>query len=296
MGSSRLPGKVLVDLGGMRALHLLLARLQVDPTLRLVVATTDNPRDDVVAEAAGRANVAVFRGSEHDVLGRYAAALAEHRSDEVVRITGDCPLMDPQIVRDALELHRRAGADYTSNVHPRSYPKGLDVEVLSVGALRQADREAADPVEREHVTPFVVRHPRRFALAGIWCGQDLSSQRWTLDTADDAAHLRKIVEALSDPVSVPWREILRSTPCSRPAEAALILESEGPPPAGSAPWRKSFAVVRHGSRIGTVAAVVDDGGVTTIESDLEPPDVQAAAGALRDRLAADVQITRWHPT
>lgn len=157
-GSTRLPGKVLADLAGMPMLELQLRRLLPLTTrtdARIVVATTDLAADDPVAALADELGVAVVRGAADDVLGRFSIALVRHPSDLVVRLGADSPLTDPFVVGAAIDLHRAAEADYTSNTLPRSYPQGLDVEVLSARALRAAELEADDPVDvfaagREH--------------------------------------------------------------------------------------------------------------------------------------------------
>lgn len=214
MGSTRLPGKVLMDLGGRPMLTLLLERLgRLD--LPVVVATSTAPSDDQVTEVAAAAGADVVRGSEHDVLGRYLAALDQHPADHVVRITADCPMTDPAIVRSVVDLHLRTGADYTSNVLPRTFPKGLDVEVVRSGSLRQAATDASTPSEREHVTPHLYRHPERFALANLSSGSDLGRHRWTVDTAEDLDRLRSMLRKLGDdvdPARVPWTDLAAVAP------------------------------------------------------------------------------------
>jgi spore coat polysaccharide biosynthesis protein SpsF len=141
-GSTRLPGKVLADLGGEPLLAFMLRRLRPIAVDRLVVATSDDRRDDAVAAVAERAGVAVVRGPEDDVLARFAIALDAHPADTVVRLTADCPLVDPDVVDEALALHRRSGAAYTSNTLIRTFPDGLDVEVVSADALTDAASHA----------------------------------------------------------------------------------------------------------------------------------------------------------
>lgn len=208
MGSSRLPGKVLADLGGRPVLALLLRRLRQAHLDGIVVATSDLPGDDVVAQLALSMGFPVVRGPEADVLGRYLLALEEHPADDVVRITADCPLVDPAIVDSAVALHRRTDADYTSNTLERTYPDGLDVEVIRASVLRTAAAEARDPGEREHVTPFVHHHSDRFRLAALETDERLAHERWTLDTAEDLTRLRTIVGRLHDPVGATWHEVL----------------------------------------------------------------------------------------
>ncbi len=184
-----------------------LADLRVD---EVVVATSTLDRDDDVVEIARDAGRPVVRGSESDVLDRFASALVAHPADHVVRLTADCPLTDPVLVESVLARHLDRGADYTSNVFPRTFPRGLDCEVMTADALRAAHAEATDPIEREHVTPFLYRRPERFALANMRNDTPLGREGWTVDTADDLAFVRKIVAAMGDgqhPTDTfSWRE------------------------------------------------------------------------------------------
>jgi spore coat polysaccharide biosynthesis protein SpsF len=221
MGSSRLPGKVLQPLGGHPLLGFLLNRLLGLAPIPVVVATSDLDRDDPIAALATAHGAPVVRGSEHDVLARFVAVLEQFPASTVVRITADCPLTDPQLVRAVLALHDETGADYTSNVLPRSFPKGLDVEVVTAAALRAAHHEACDPREREHVTPFVYRRSERFRLANLASHRPLGGLRWTVDTADDLAALRAMVDATGDP-RASWETFL-STPPQRAGDAPREL-------------------------------------------------------------------------
>jgi spore coat polysaccharide biosynthesis protein SpsF len=231
MGSTRLPGKVLADLGGQPLLAYLLRRLAPVPSLATVVATSELGRDDEVAAVASSVGAPVVRGSEGDVLARYLVALDEYPdATHVVRITADCPLTDPAIVDQVVRRHLERGADFTSNVLPRTFPKGLDVEVARATALRTAGREARVAVEREHVMPFLYRHPERFALANVRSGLNLGDLRWTVDTPTDLEVVRTLVARFADRTDFGWREALAAdegggSPPSgelrlRPAEAA----------------------------------------------------------------------------
>ena len=135
-------------------------------------------------------------------------AVDRHPADDVVRITADCPLVDPVVVDSTLGVHRRWDADYTSNSLERTFPDGLDVEVVRSEALRAAAADAVAGDEREHVTPFFHRHPTRFRLASLEADEQLGHERWTLDTAEDLARLRAIVALLDDPVTAGWHDVL----------------------------------------------------------------------------------------
>jgi spore coat polysaccharide biosynthesis protein SpsF len=198
MSSTRLPGKVMRPLLGEPMIARQLARLarcrEID---RLVVATSDRPDDDVLAAEVARLGVAVHRGSLDDVLGRFAGALKGFGPAEaIVRLTADCPLADPQVIDACIRLQRETGADYASNALKRTYPRGLDVEVIRAGALAEAAAEAADLYEREHVTPFIYRRPERYRLADLTGPADLSRLRWTVDTPADFAFVEDVYARL----------------------------------------------------------------------------------------------------
>ena len=195
MTSSRLPGKVLEDLGGAPVLQLVLGRLAEARELQgTVLATSVDASDDPVAELGRGNGVPVVRGPLDDVLERYRLAAAEHRSDAVVRITADCPLVDPDVVDLVVRRWREGREDYVANViEPRTYPKGLDVEVVSATALTAAAEDALDPYDREHVTPFIRSRSERFAQARVALEPPYGEVRLTLDTPEDLAALRELV-------------------------------------------------------------------------------------------------------
>ncbi len=167
-GSTRLPGKVLQDLGGRPLLRFMLDRLADLRVDELVIATSTLDRDDAVVDIAfdagrpGRARLRARRA--RPVRGQRVDA---YPADHVIRLTADCPLADPVLIEAVIARHLDRGADYTSNVFPRTFPRGLDCEVMTAAALRAAHAEATDPAEREHVTPFLYRRPERFALANM---------------------------------------------------------------------------------------------------------------------------------
>ncbi len=226
-GSTRLPGKVLQDLAGRPMLRFMLDRLADLRVDQLVVATSALDRDDAVEEIAVAAGRPVVRGSEADVLDRFANALAAFPADHVVRLTADCPLADPVLIEAVLARHLDRGADYTSNVFPRTFPRGLDCEVVTAAALRTAHAEAADPAEREHVTPFFYRRPERFALANMRNDLPLGRESWTVDTAEDLAFVRQIVDGMDDD-AFSWREAWSTIGTRTPDDAdAIVLVPAG---------------------------------------------------------------------
>lgn len=198
MGSSRLPGKVLMDLAGRPVLaHVVDAAYAISGVDRVVVATSTEGSDDALAKWCDGYDVACFRGSEQDVLERFAGAAHAHDAGIVMRLTGDCPLLDPEIAGQVLALLIEGGADYASNVDPASWPDGLDCEAMTIAALETAAAEARRPSDREHVTPFLRNTKARFSTLNLTCSvPGLARHRWTLDTADDLAFLTNVAAHL----------------------------------------------------------------------------------------------------
>jgi spore coat polysaccharide biosynthesis protein SpsF (cytidylyltransferase family) len=193
MGSSRLPAKVLADIGGRPVLAHVLERAKlIDSDAILVLAIPSAASDDPLVEIGVAAGATIVRGSTDDVLDRYHQAARQTAADAVVRITGDCPLLDPAVSALVVDRFRTGDLDYASNVHPPTYPDGYDTEIISSAALAAAWREAVDPYEREHVTPFIWRRPDRFRSANVADAVDRSSWRLTLDTAEDLLQIRKL--------------------------------------------------------------------------------------------------------
>lgn len=189
-----LMGKPILE----RLLERLDAATQVD---EVVVATTTNATDDVLADLCCRMGIASYRGSEQDVLARYHEAASKFEAQTVIRLTSDCPLLDVAVISDVITAFRKpmSGAnkpDYASNMIEPTYPYGMAVEVFSAQALEEAFKESRDPVEREHVTPFIYRRPHRYALASVRLPVDFSSYRCTVDTPEDYDLVSKVFEAL----------------------------------------------------------------------------------------------------
>jgi spore coat polysaccharide biosynthesis protein SpsF len=199
MTSTRLPGKVLLEVAGKPLLEYQIERLR-RATLadQVVVATTVNEADEPIVALCRRLAVPVWRGAEHDVLARYHDAALAHHADVVVRVTSDCPVIDPQVLDATIACYLGEGGqlDYVSNSLERSFPRGLDVEVLSFKVLAEAYIEALDEEEREHVTPFLYRRPERYRLANLACPEDLSGHRWTVDTPEDFALVAHLIGGL----------------------------------------------------------------------------------------------------
>jgi len=209
MGSTRLPGKVLMDLGNRSVLARVVQRLERTQLLgKIVIATSTLAGDDVIARECENLGVAWFRGSESDVLDRYYQAAKAHAASVIVRVTSDCPLIDPELVDDTIRLCLDEKADYGSNVSPRTYPRGLDAEVFTMAALERAWREARAPHEREHVTPYIWEHPEVFHSVSLTGERDYSQYRWTVDTAEDLQLVREIYARFAPRDDFRWLEII----------------------------------------------------------------------------------------
>lgn len=196
MSSRRLPGKVLMPLQGRPMLARQIERLQRCPSMRLMVATSDHPGDDAIVSLCHELGVDCHRGSLDDVLDRVHGAASRFAAEHVVRLTGDCPLTDPDLVEITIEHHLKNACDYTSNVLERTYPDGLDVEVIRFAALDVAWREAVLPSHREHVTPFIYQRPERFKLGSVRDDRDRSALRWVVDESADLEFVSRVYAAL----------------------------------------------------------------------------------------------------
>jgi len=214
MGSSRLPGKVMKNLSGKPMLEWVIRRgeqaKKIDET---VVATTTDPSDDAVADWCEVNSVPCYRGSTYDVLDRYYQTALWRETDRIVRVTADCPLIDPNVIDDVVSLYETTGADFAANRLPppwhRTFPIGLDVEVVSFPLLERAWKEADKPFEREHVMPWFYTPEGRFKVAILDHDPDCGMHRWTADTPDDFELLQEIFRRLPDPLHASWTEVLK---------------------------------------------------------------------------------------
>jgi glutamate-1-semialdehyde 2,1-aminomutase/spore coat polysaccharide biosynthesis protein SpsF len=199
-----------MNLAGMPVLAWVVRAAQAASAVDDVwVATSGKPDDDAVAEWSRRHEIALYRGSEYDVLDRYAGAAKESSAQIVVRLTADCPFLDPEVIDATVHLQARSGAAYASNVDPRTWPRGLDCEVLTADALFTAAAEATQPFDREHVTPFVRNDRGRFPAENVPAPvTGLAEERWTLDTSADYAFLSAVAERLPSGRPPSYREVL----------------------------------------------------------------------------------------
>lgn len=198
MGSTRLPGKILKPILGEPMLARMLERVKRAKKLdTVVVATTDKPEDDATAALVKKCGVQVFRGSEKDVLDRFYRAAKEAGADTVLRLTGDCPLMDPAVIDRVVAHFQEAKGSISYSSTPNNYPEGLDTEIFTFAALEEAAREAKLPSEREHVTPYIKNHPECFVSDSWREGEgDHGVMHWSVDTQADFDFVTKVFEQL----------------------------------------------------------------------------------------------------
>ncbi len=199
MGSTRLPGKVLIDIQGKPLLAHVIYRIKEARSInRIAIATTDSGKDKAIIDFAQSQGIPYFIGSEKDVLDRFYQAAKEYGAETIIRITPDDPFKDPEVIDKVVDyyLSHKDEVDYVSNTIKPTYPEGLDVEVFSFNALEKAWQEAKKPSEREHVTPYIWNHPELFRLANIENSEDLSYLRWTLDNEADLKFTQEVYSRL----------------------------------------------------------------------------------------------------
>jgi len=200
MGSTRLPRKMMLNLVGQPVISRIFERIKYSKYIdEAWLATTNSTNDEVLASWANNNKINCFRGSEDDVLDRYYQTAKKSRADVVIRLTGDCPLLDPQIIDKVIEVYKKENGnlDYVSNVHPPTYPDGMDVEVVSFFALEEAWQSAKLKSEREHVTPYIWKKLDLYKTRNVIHDVDLSNYRWTLDTEDDLRLIEKIYREMN---------------------------------------------------------------------------------------------------
>lgn len=209
MGSTRLPGKALKDIHGRTMLARVVRRASRSTLIdALVVATTEKVADDPIISECELLGVPSFRGSEDDVLDRYYQAAKVHSADCVVRITSDCPLIDPEIIDRVVQAFLDKSPDYASNTLVKTYPRGLDTEVFSFSALERAWREASEDFQHVHVTPYIYKHPELFRTLSVASAEDWSQYRWTVDAQEDLVLIREIYEKIDRDDDFSWTEVL----------------------------------------------------------------------------------------
>lgn len=252
MGSTRLPNKVMKPIGGVPMIEVLLARLgRAEEVDEVVVATSVDACNQPLFDHVGSLGFQCYRGSENDVLDRYVQAARLAKADVVVRITGDCPLVDPALVDEAIRLFRASKADYLSNVSPPTFPDGLDIEVFTAHALEKAARETALPFDREHVTPYL-RTNSQFRQSGFRHSDDLSQLRWTVDELADYEVMSKVFAHFSPDIQFGWPQVLqlqRSQPEIFHINKNLIRNEGSIMGTGQKLWKRAKQVIPGGNML-----------------------------------------------
>jgi len=252
MGSTRLPNKVMKPIGGIPMIELLLNRLACAKEInQIIVATSVDERNLPLVAHVQSLGFACEQGSENDVLGRYIEAAKKHQANVVVRITGDCPLVDPVLVDEFIRQFKASNVDYLSNTNPATYPDGLDIEVCTLNALEQSAQETADPFDREHVTPHL-RKPGKFKTAAIQHSDDLSALRWTVDEPDDFVVIAKVFQYFHPRVDFTWGEVLTlNTDQSElfSANKHLIRNEGSTMGTGQKLWKRAKQVIPGGNML-----------------------------------------------
>ena len=208
MGSTRLPGKVLKPILGKPLIELLLRRLSKSEQIdKIVVATSDDPQNDQLQKVVESLNFQCTRGSEKDVLNRFYESAKFVGAEIIVRITGDCPFVDPVMVDECINGFKVNKVDYFSNTYPPTYPDGLDIEVMSFESIKIANYESKSEYDREHVTPYLINN-NKFKKSSINYNQNFSSLRWTLDEPEDFEVIKNVFEYFSPDIYFDWKKIL----------------------------------------------------------------------------------------
>mgnify|MGYP001594883977 CR=1 FL=1 len=209
-GSTRLPGKVLLNLGGKTVLARVLERAAASRSLsEVAVATGIGAENLPIVKFCAAKGIRVFCGSEDDVLDRFYQFAKLVRPKNIVRITADCPLLDPRVIDLVVNAHYRSGADYTANTAPPTFPDGEDVEIFTYRALERAWNAATLMSDREHVTPYIRKHPRIFKTRSVRNAVDLSGKRWTLDNPEDLKFISAVYRAFKGRGMFGMDDILR---------------------------------------------------------------------------------------
>lgn len=208
-GSSRLPNKVLKTIEGKPAIWHVINRVkQIESVEQIALITTKKPEDKILLKIAEENGIIGFAGNELDVLDRHFQCAEEIKSDPIIRITSDCPLIDPFLSEKILQYYLSNDFDYVSNTITPTFPDGLDTEIFSYEALEKASYEAKLPSEREHVTPYFIKHPEKFKISNYVNDYDLSNLRWTLDQGQDLTFIQEIYSRMKPKTIFSMNEIL----------------------------------------------------------------------------------------
>jgi len=252
MGSTRLPNKVMKPIGGVPMIELLLSRLSLANELdHIVVATSLDPKNETLASHIEKLGYRCVRGSEDDVLQLYIDAAHASDADIVVRVTGDCPLIDPVLVDEVVSQFKLQHVDYLTNSLTPTYPDGLDIEVFRFSALERASFEATQPREREHVTPYI-RESGHFVIANYANSQDCSDGRWIVDEPEDFDVIRAVFEYFHPRVDFSWEEVValsRHSPALFETNRRFIRNEGAQKGMGQKLWKRAKRVIPGGNML-----------------------------------------------
>jgi glutamate-1-semialdehyde 2,1-aminomutase len=252
MGSTRLPNKVMKLLAGKPMIEILLARLSKSQEIdQIVLATSTDERNQPLIEYVSKLGYEVVVGSENDVLGRYLLAAKEVDADVIVRITGDCPLVDPTLVDQVVRVFKQSTVDYCSNISPPSYPDGLDIEVFSMAALERAGKETIDPLDREHVTPYL-RDSKKFSISAVASDCDYSGLRWTVDEEVDYEVISAVFEQFKGDIYFGWQKVLEiqnMQPELFSANQSLVRNEGAMMGSGQKLWKRAKNIIPGGNML-----------------------------------------------
>lgn len=252
MGSTRLPNKVMKPIGGVPMIELLLSRLSRSTEVhQIVLATSVDKRNKPLVEHVRKLGYFSVEGSENDVMDRYVQAGRAHNADILVRITGDCPLVDPDLVDDCIRQFKATGVDYLTNTNPPTYPDGLDIEVFTFNALKKAHNETSRSYDREHVTPYL-RESGHFTLGSVKNSRDLSALRWTVDEPADFVVVEKVFGHFFPRIDFTWEEVLKLQD-EQPEIFAInekIIRNEGATMGtGQKLWKRAKQIIPGGNML-----------------------------------------------
>ena len=252
MGSTRLPKKVMKLINGVPMIELLLARLSRSKKIdKIVLATSEDPLNQTLIDHVSGLGFVCEQGSENDVLERYVDVAEKHAADIIVRITGDCPLVDPQLVDECISRFHQENVDYLTNTLILSYPDGLDIEVVRFSALRKALQESSKPFDREHVTPYV-RESGLFTTFSYEHDEDLSELRWTVDNFEDFEVISNVFQHFTPNLHFGWREILAlqlSQPKLFTANLNILRNQGAKMGNGQKLWKRAKRVIPGGNML-----------------------------------------------
>ncbi len=252
VGSTRFPNKVMQLILGKPMIEVLLTRLNQSKQIdKIIVATSDDTRNDELEKHVRKIGYDVYRGSENDVLDRYYHAAKEYKPDAIVRITGDCPLIDSEVVDSVIEAFKIENVDYVSNVSPPTYPDGLDAEVFSFSALEASWSQTKNPFDREHVTPYI-RGSKKFSVHNIANENDYSSERWTVDEPEDFEVVTHIFDHFEGYTNFSWLDVIKlreNKPKLFSANQHLIRNEGATMGTGQKLWGRAKKIIPGGNML-----------------------------------------------